>query len=197
MQEKPMTIAARIVNDAEIIAKSTLEEGQIKADEILERAKRDASAYISNEEIELKNFASEIIRQKCSATSSEVRKLILKAKKEAIDRAFESAQSKLLTLPSATYLELIKGMLDSAETQDTVLVYQNEKRLITKKFIEAVAALKGIKLKVDFIESKIPERGIKIVSDNVEKDCSLSTELLVLRNEIETQLVDVLFPITE
>ncbi|MDR0696029.1 MAG: hypothetical protein LBF68_00595 [Christensenellaceae bacterium] len=193
MQDNTLTIAARIVNDAQLIAKSTLEEGRIKANEIISRAQMDADIYITTAEAEIERLTTEVIRQKRSATLSDVRKLILKAKKEAIDKAFIKAQEILMQLPNQKYLELIKGMLNYAENNDTVLIYKNEKRLITKKFIDAVALIRGIKLNVDFMENNDLERGIKLVSDNVEKDCTISTELSALRADLELDLLDVLF----
>ncbi|MDR2267288.1 MAG: V-type ATP synthase subunit E [Christensenellaceae bacterium] len=191
-----LTIAERIINDAENIAKSTIEEGTIKANSIIDYAQMQADLYQEHSNAECEKLADEIIRRKQSAAAATVRKLILKAKKEAIDQAFARAEELLASLSRTEYLALIKSLLSIAEDGDTLYRSVKDKRVITKTFVDSCMLGTGIKIEMGNPDDFTVKSGIVLVSKNANKDCTLASELDLLRTEIESEVASILFPET-
>jgi V/A-type H+-transporting ATPase subunit E len=185
-------IIERIISDATSIATSTLEEGKIKADEIIADAENNARIYIENARREFDTLSANIIERKKNIAMLEVRKWILKAKKDVLDKAFEKALERLLQLKKDKYLKIIDGMLEYAEDGDIVCISEKDKRTITKKFITDYAVSRGIKLNVSS-ESVNIDAGLILISTALEKDLSFKSELSLLRDEIESEIALILF----
>ena len=84
-------IIKKIISDARIKANSSLEEGGIKAKEILDVARNDARIFKEKNMTESYLEREEIIRRKKTIADIESRKILLNAKKTLINEAFAKA----------------------------------------------------------------------------------------------------------
>lgn len=184
MSEK---IIKTILDDAQRIAVSTRNEGNIKAQEIISRAEADVSQTKQKNYQETEKVREDIVRQSISLANLDVRKLMLAAKRTVIDKAFDAAVDKILSLPKKDYLTLISSMLKNADDGDVVFTSKNDANKITADYIADQSKLlkKKITLSKTFVDI---EGGIILSNDNYDKNFSLDVLLSSLRSEIETKV---------
>lgn len=185
-------ITSKIIEDAKLIAASTLEEGRAKAGEILADAKNQADIYIQKNRSEIAELKKEVLRRRISVANLEAKKLGLRAKKEILDSVFTRASEKILKLDKGGYLKIIEGMLAEAQDGDTVIIPEKDKKIITKAFIEGYAKKRGIKLTLSDSYADI-KGGIILSSGSVDKNLSLEVEMGALREELESEVAQKLF----
>ena len=110
-------IIEKIRADARQKVNSTLEEGARKAQEAIALARADVKIYKDRNMSESYAERDEIINRRITVANLDVKKLILKAKVTAIDKAFEEA-TKEIKADKSRYLELIKRMIKFADDGD-------------------------------------------------------------------------------
>ncbi len=186
------TIVSRILDDARKNANSTLEEGNAKARELLAETEREIAEYRQKNVAETFALRDDIVKRRISVANLEVKKVLLRAKKEILDRTFKEALDQILALPRPKYLELIEGMLSCAEDGDVVYVAERDARTITKKFVEELGKKRKIRLTRASVYVPI-SGGVVIASGNMEKNLSFDVELQALREEIEAEVAEKLF----
>lgn len=186
-------IINRILEDARQIVNSTLEEGNKKASEIIASAKNDAAIYREKKHAETVTLREEIIRRKISVANLEVKKTVLAAKQEVLEKTYANAKEKILNLPASDYLAIIKNMISqNAESGDTVFISQNDKKRITKKFVSETAKELGLTLKLSSEYADI-SGGIILSGGAADKNLSLDVEFRALREETESNVAFALF----
>lgn len=185
-------IIEKILRDAEISAKGTKEEAEERADEMFAAATATCKDYIYNQEAEIRMQTEEIKRRRQTIAELSVKELFLAKKKELIDRAFEAAEEKILSMDKKTYLAIITGMLAYAEDGDVVTVSDRDKSVVTGDFLAAYCKKNGKKLT---LSDKFGDfrGGIILTGKDVDKNLSLSVELKLLKDELETKVSAMLF----
>lgn len=102
----------------EIIAKGKneaakiLEEGEAEASRILEEAKNQALKIKAAREEAVKREAARLRQQEISSANLEVKRNILNAKKELLDKAYEKALETLSRLPADKNARTLKSLLE-------------------------------------------------------------------------------------
>ncbi len=185
-------IISKIMEDAHKIVNSTLEEGNKKASEIIALANNDASIYLQDNMKASVIERQEILKRRISVANLEVKKLMLSAKKEVLDTAFDMAKKTILALPKEEYKVIIAGMLKSASDKDVVYVSERDSSIITANFITTQGKALGIKLKRAKEFADI-EGGIILSDGAMDKNLSIEVELASLREELESQIAKDLF----
>ncbi|MFI3229458.1 MAG: V-type ATP synthase subunit E family protein [Bacillota bacterium] len=185
-------IIAKIMEDAQKIVNSTLEEGNISASKIIERANNDASIYVNDNMQASILERQEILRRRISVANLEVKKLMLAAKMQVLDATFDMAKKSILALPKAEYKAIISGMLDMASDKDVVYISERDASIITANFITTEAKNRGIKLKLAKEYANI-EGGIILSDGTMDKNLSIEVELLSLREEMESKIAKDMF----
>lgn len=184
-------IIEKIREDARIKANSTLEEGATRAREEIEVAKNDARIYKEKNREESYAERDNILQRKETVANLDVKKLMLQAKKEVIDRAFAEAVSAIKS-DEKKYKELIGRMIAFAEDGDEVVVSESDKKVLTETFLKEEAAKRGKKIKA-FSSSEAFVGGIVLKGNGVDKNLTLENELSIVRSEYEKDIANILF----
>lgn len=189
MSEKIVKI---ILDDAQKKAVSTRNEGNAKAQEIISRANRDVTISKQDAYQETQNTRDNILKQGVTNGNLEVKKMILSAKHEVLDKTFARAIEKIQALPSRKYLDLISSILEYAEDGDVVRIRKEDAKVITKAFIEAQS--KKLKRKISLSSEYIDiTGGIMLSNESYDKNLSLDILMQSLREELETEISNKLF----
>ena len=181
-------IIKKIRLDAEIKANSTLEEGNNRAKEIIDDAIHNADIYKERFLQESFKERDEIVKRRITVANLEAKKLILQAKKEIIDKAFENAKKALIEDKKA-YKEIITSMLKYAEDGDKITICENDSKLITNKFVKETTG-KDVTINKEYGNFV---GGIIITGENSDKNLTLDVELKAVREQIETEIAEMLF----
>ena len=184
-------IIEKIKSDARQKANSTLEEGAKKAQVAIAIARSDAKIYKDKHMEESYVERDEIINRKITVANLEVKKILLQAKKEIIDKAFNEAVVSIKS-EEKSYLALIKRMLAYCENDDTVIIAESDKNIISKNFIVKTANEYGKRVNVSETYGKF-KGGIILSGKNSDKNLTLDVELSELRDEYEPHIAEILF----
>lgn len=184
-------IIRKIKEDAIIKANSTLEEGAARAKTTIDNAVRDADVYKRDNMAESYVERDEIIKRKTTVASLEVKKLILQAKKQVVDKAFDEA-AKLIKSDEKAYKNLIKRMLSFVEDGDEIVLSEFDEKLVSDEFVEKTVNKLGKKATISEKRGSF-KGGIKLVGKNTDKNLTLEAELAEFRREEESVVAQILF----
>ncbi len=184
-------IIDKIRQDAIQKANSTLEEGSKRAQEAISIAYNDAKIYKEKNMAESYAERDEIVRRKITVANLEVKKMMLQAKKQVIDRAFDEAVA-LIKADKKGYLALIGRMLKFAEDGDEVVISETDKDTVSKDFVVKEGAKYGKKVTASKTYGAFCG-GIILRSENADKNLTLEEELSGVRREHEPAIAEVLF----
>ncbi|MCR4660673.1 MAG: hypothetical protein K5765_01575 [Clostridia bacterium] len=185
-------IIQKIISDAETRAKSTREEGNNKAQEIIEEANQNAKLYKDNYMKDSALEREEIIRRRITVANLEVKKINLSAKKEVILKAFD-ATIKEVKKDVKQYKELLTSLLKEAQDGDTIQIAEADKDIIDNKWVIDTAKEKyNIKITVakDFGQFS---GGFMIIGKSSDKNVTLDLIIEELKEKYESKIADMLF----
>lgn len=185
-------IIAKIISDAQLKAKSTIKEANIKAASILANSTEQSSILQDESLKEIDFLVADIARRGKTVAELDSKKIMLAAKVSLLDTAFDMALVKVKNLDKKAYIKLIKGMLENAEDGDTVIISEIEKAIVTKKLIDDIAKDRGISLSLakDFGDFK---GGIVLENNGIAKNLTFEVEINMLRDAIEADIAKELF----
>lgn len=184
-------IIRKIKEDAMIKANSTLEEGAARAKTTIDNAVRDADVYKRDNMAESYVERDEIIKRKTTVASLEVKKLVLQAKKQVVDKAFDEA-AKLIKSDEKAYKNLIERMLSFVEDGDEIVLSEFDEKLVSDEFVEKTVNKLGKKATISEKRGSF-KGGIKLVGKNTDKNLTLEAELAEFRREEESVVAQILF----
>lgn len=184
-------IIRKIKEDAIIKVNSTLEEGAARAKTTIDNAVRDADVYKRDNMAESYVERDEIIKRKTTVASLEVKKLVLQAKKQVVDKAFDEA-AKLIKSDEKAYKNLIKRMLSFVEDGDEIVLSEFDEKLVSDEFVEKTVNKLGKKATISEKRGSF-KGGIKLVGKNTDKNLTLEAELAEFRREEESVVAQILF----
>lgn len=185
-------IIEKILSDADVQARTTVEEAEKKADEILALAAEQCKSYLAKSKSETDRAVKEVAERAETVAELDARKMLLRAKSAVLDEVFALALEKARALDKATYKKIIVGMLNFAENGDKVTVSAREKGIVTKKLVDDVAKAKGIKLTLNDKEGDF-DGGIILTSDGIDKNFTLDVEFALLRDAAEAETTKKIF----
>ena len=186
-------IINKILADAKAKAEQILTQANVDSEAVLDNAKKECDKNTNNVNAKKQAVVDETISRRQTVAELDVKKIVLKAKKDAIDKAFILAKENLVNLPSADYLKLVSSMIETyVEDGDTVTISAKDKDIITDKLVEDIASKKGVKLTLnkeygDFIG------GVILSNNGIDKNLTFDVELKVLREELETTIANMIF----
>lgn len=184
-------ISEKILSDARALANSTMEEGTLKAQEIIERANSDIAIYREKNMRETFALRDEIVARRISVANLEAKKIMLKARRDILDSVYDDAIKKICA-DDKVYLELVNNLLSCAEDGDIVCIAECDKDRITADFVKAAAERLGITLALCDEYADI-RGGIVLRGKNYDKNLSVDTEIAFLRDETEPAIAQKLF----
>jgi len=185
-------IIDKIIKDAEIKATAMINEAKDKAEESLAAVTNDCEIYKKQSKKDSEKAVQDLLSRAQTVAELDVKKMLLGAKAQVVDKVFERVLEKLKGLDEKNYLKLLLGMLKYAEDGDVITISKREEKILTKEAVDKYAKDKGIKLSLakklgDF------DGGMILSSKGVDKNLTFEIEVSLLREEIEMQIAKELF----
>jgi V/A-type H+/Na+-transporting ATPase subunit E len=191
--------------DAEKIIKKILDEARAEADKImqenskeLERMKKKFASEVDEYKKETEDIAekkaSEKKRQMLAAGRIDAARMILKAKREGIDKVFDTAMEKLKTMEKDKYLELTASLVKAARPEgDCIMTIGKNESRISQDFVDKLnKELDSAKIKLSDERIDIAG-GFILAKGNVRTNASLEVLMQMARKELEPELAGELF----
>lgn len=181
-------ITARIETDSKAEIAQILSEGEDKIAQI----RAEYTQRIANESAQAAESAAQAAQRRQerleSAAQMDAKKLLLAAKQECLDEAFEKARKALLDLPEEKYADLLATLAKKASRtgEEEILLSSRDKQRVGK----LVAEKSGLPL-AD--ETREMEGGLTLRRGNVEVNCAFETQLRVLRESMAAEIAGILF----
>ncbi len=183
----------KILSDGEKEVQWILDAAKERADNIISEAKECAKKEMLRCEERAHRFLPEQERRICSVAELERKKLLTAAKQEVVDKTFCRAVNAIKSLSDDEYLSIIKGMIvSSAEDGDTVIVSKLDKERVTEAFIGSIAKKLNIRLTLSKEYGDF-DGGVLLSSEGYDKNLTLESELALIREREESNLVEILF----
>ncbi len=186
-------IIDKILSDATHDAVEMLSEALKKAEALVVAKQAEADAEYDLSVEEARKAGEEVVRRRLTVADLEVKKLLLSAKKQAVDEAFEESLKKLLALPKEEYAVLVESMIASAaDDGDVVVISENDKNVLTKAFFDKISAKTGKKLTLSDTFGNF-RGGVMLLGKGVDKNLTFESELALLRDEVEPEVAKIMF----
>lgn len=186
-------IIDKILSDAKHDAGEMLSEALKKAEALVAAKQSEADAEYDLSVEEARKAGEEVVRRRLTVADLEVKKLLLSAKKQAVDEAFEESLEKLLALPKEEYAALVGSMIASAaDDGDVVVISENDKNVLTKAVFDKISAKIGKKLTLSDTFGNF-KGGVMLLGKGVDKNLTFESELALLRDEVEPEVAKIMF----
>ena len=186
-------IIDKILSDAKHDAGEMLSEALKKAEALVAAKQSEADAEYDLSVEEARKAGEEVVRRRLTVADLEVKKLLLSAKKQAVDEAFEESLKKLLALPKEEYTALVGSMIASAaDDGDVVVISENDKSVLTKAVFDKISAKIGKKLTLSDTFGNF-KGGVMLLGKGVDKNLTFESELALLRDEVEPEVAKIMF----
>lgn len=177
-------LTQKIVDDAKTKAEAIVKEA-IDQKEAVISSKIDEAENERQKIIEKANREAELMKQrKVSNAELQVRDQSLKTKREVLDRVMDEAKKRLKNIDEEKYVEFIDNNLEGLKLNgNEVLLVQEgmEKKLKPAKKYPAIA-------RDEFVES-----GFILKDENAELNFTFKALIDYVREELESELVSILF----
>lgn len=186
-------IIDKILSDATHDAGEMLSEALKKAEALVAAKQAEADAEYDLSVEEARKAGEEVVRRRLTVADLEVKKLLLSAKKQAVDEAFEESLKKLLALPKEEYTALVGSMIASAaDDGDVVVISENDKNVLTKAVFDKISAKIGKKLTLSDTFGNF-KGGVMLLGKGVDKNLTFESEIALLRDEVEPEVAKIMF----
>ena len=186
-------IIDKIWSDDTHDAGEMLSEALKKAEALVAAKQSEADAEYDLSVEEARKAGEEVVRRRLTVADLEVKKLLLSAKKQAVDEAFEESLKKLLALPKEEYTALVGSMIASAaDDGDVVVISENDKNVLTKAVFDKISAKIGKKLTLSDTFGNF-KGGVMLLGKGVDKNLTFESELALLRDEVEPEVAKIMF----
>ncbi len=177
-----------LIQKIKLDAQSQVDEMQKEADKKKEEIVNGQVRLALEEKakiIEKADKEAELVKSRILSNADlRVRDEMLKAKQEVIDKVFLLAKERLMNLNDTEYVEFVKNQISTIELtgEETIIVPSNRKDLIKNL---------GLNLKVS--EEETIDSGFTLVNNKVRLNFSFETLIDFLREDLETEIAQVLF----
>lgn len=192
-------ITQRIEADTRQEVEAILEKARTEAAEILTDYENKAQADYDRALAKGKADAAYHVERMAGVAELEGRKRKLAAKQEMLDKAFLIAKEKLLGLPEQQYIELlVKLAVSGASTGREALIFsvKDRPRYGKQVVIAANRALASMGRTAELTlseESRDFDGGLYIQDGNIENNCTFSTIIRMLRQQMGSEVAKLLF----
>lgn len=189
----------RILKDDEIASELVIKDAQDKANEILIQSKKKAESNLKEAEIRANKESDNRKDRIIARAKLDARNNILAAKQEAIDRILSLADESISRMDKEKYTFFVEELLISnIETGcEEVVFSDNDKGRIDPGVVarvnEKLVALnkKGM-LRISNEKRNI-KSGFLLKNGNIEINCSIDSQIKVLRESLEGKIASLLF----
>jgi len=189
----------RILKDDEITAELVIKDAQDKANEILIQSKKKAESTLKEAETRANKESDNRKDRIIARAKLDARNNILAAKQEAIDRILSLADERISRMDKEEYTFFVEELLISnIETGcEEVIFSDNDKGRIDPEVIarvneKLVALNKNGMLRISNEKRNI-KSGFLLKNGNIEINCSIDSQIKVLRESLEGKIASLLF----
>lgn len=189
-------IMERIIQNAEQEIAEVSREAQAKAEEITARyteaARKEEDEILSRG----RTAAEERMERLAGAALLDSRKLELSAKQEMLNRSFDTALERLMSLPENEYAALLARLAAKASRngKEEILLSEEDQSRVGEKIVqEANRLIPGggsFSLAKDTPQIK---GGLILRDEDIEINCTFESLIRRLKSELATELAGVLF----
>lgn len=192
-------ILERIQGDAQGAADQVIEKAQREAEEILTRygaqARREETEILARGE----KTAAERVERLDGAARMEAKKQMLAARQEMVEKTFQLAKNKLMQLAEEDYVSLLAGLAAGASFsgREKIVLSKQDRQTVGEKVTAAANArlLKEGKTAELSLAAETQELGggLLLMDGMIEVNCSFETLLRLGRGQFSTEVAAVLF----
>lgn len=192
-------IKEKILQDAEQRANEILEKARIQAKDIVLKAKDSAALKVQDVAQKTAHETNEKKRIIHSIVELEMRKDMLAAKQEMIEKVFDTVLDRLNHMESSRYEKVLFDMLVAAvETgEEEVLLSEEGKKKLSPDFMNKLNSsleVLGKKGKVTLSgETRNIAGGFVLKSEGVEINNSFEAIVKLYRDDVEPKVAEMLF----
>lgn len=189
--DKQKAIIDKIIEDAETKAAEIISVANAEAEKSIADGNSWAESYKSEQNAIL-NAANEdkVLRRKTVA-ELDVKKIVLKAKQDAIESVFDSAYNKLCSLSKAEYLSFVKKLLEKyAEENDNVILSSDN--IISEKDLSDLKVASDKHLTVSDVKGDFIG-GVMLVGKICDKDLTFKSIVNESKSEFVSEVSKELF----
>ncbi|AEE95830.1 V-type ATP synthase subunit E [Mahella australiensis] len=193
------SIIRRIEDDARDKAEQILNDARVEADDIVDAARKKAHDIESSILSEAESDAAEVKRRMHMAAQLRMRKDILAAKQEMIDKAFEQALQRIEAMDAEHYNQYIKRWILSSDIDgdEEIIISAADRGRITPEFIALInEELKAAgKIGSMFLseEHRDIRGGFVLRKGGIEINSSVEALVRMDRDELESDIARALF----
>lgn len=186
----------KIIADAETEAREILNEAAVESEAIIEKANMELEKLRGQVEKDARRLSDERYQNIVTLAKVDGRNREVAKKREMVDLAFDQALEKLRTSSGEKRKALVKKLLLMHPPQGEVKVMTGSKdgKMIDQSFLDAIN--REIRSNGKFVLAE-PDRqfenGIYLVTDDVEIDLTLEGVLRQVREDIEMEIIGILF----
>lgn len=189
--DKQKAIIDKIIEDAETRAAEIISVANAEAEKSIADGNSWAERYKSEQNAIL-NAANEdkILRRKTVA-ELDVKKIVLKAKQDAIESVFDSAYKKLCSLKKTDYLSFVVKLIEKyAEEKDTVVLSSDG--VISETDLTSLEVVKDKKLTVSDVKGDFIG-GVMFIGKICDKDLTFKSIVNESKSEFVSEVSKELF----
>lgn len=186
-------ILDKINGDTQIVVDKIIAEAEIKAQAIIDKAEKTNKAIEADCVNSLSKAYDEIISRRETVARLDAKKIVMHAKKQAMDEIFIKAKQAIIALSDKEYLKIIESMIvANASDGDKVIPSASDSKRVTAKFVKSIATKYNLNIEHS---DKVGEfdGGVILESVNFDKNLTLDAELDALRNDAEAEYADKIF----
>ena len=188
-------ITRRIAGDAQEAADARLSQARAEAEQIAAQYRAQADAIQKDLAERGEKAAAEREERLISMAQMEARKVILAAKQETVNRAYDRALEKLCTLPEERYIEVLAGLLEDASATGTeeAVFSAKDRKTVGQKAVDRAngKGKRHLTLSKDTADIR---GGFILRGRNVEVNCSFETLVRLQKGQGSGDVARLLFP---
>ncbi|HOO63696.1 MAG TPA: V-type ATP synthase subunit E family protein [Synergistaceae bacterium] len=187
-------IKEKILAEAKKEKDSVLGEAKKEQEQILAGAKKVAGATKKENDEKLQKEIPLVVKRREAVAGLDVRKYMLSAKRELIEKAFEASAQNIEKLPKEKYLAFMNTLLEGAvESGNEEVLLGEEETLLDASWIEAFNEKTGKKITLAKEKTPRGKRGFVLRNNLIEVNCTIRTLLRSVRDDLEADVAKRLF----
>lgn len=187
-------IIRQIEEDTEAVCQEMISSAKSKADREIADAESEAGRIRDSFSEKTERKLSEIDQRAKSAAVVEEKKIMLKAKQDAIDTMLDAALSYVRQLPDDAYFALILQMAEKHSHEDDGVIFFSEKDLsrLPLGFEEKLSAVSKGRLSVSAKPREISS-GFVLSYGGIEENCSFDSMIASMNETLRDRACAILF----
>ena len=186
-------IIAHIAADANAQAGAILAEAEAKCADIKAKYEEEASRLYSDRIREGVKACQDQEDGALRISRMEARKSVLAVKQEMVEKSFDLAQEKIVSLPEDRYVAFLAGLAKNASVtgDEEVILNERDRAAVGEKLVKAINA-GGAHMKLSD-ETRDISGGLILRRGSIEANCSVELLVDLCKGEMASKLADILF----